>query len=109
MTRFSSKREDRSVHDVTCPSLQSLNVAWQVTATVTKSEDCSVHYHIFPKTEYARPLFDASTDAALIAGENILDRLLLKALTTLPHSCVEMISPPSQIGIISKLRTLAGM
>ena len=45
-------------------------------------ENSSVRYHIFPKTEYARPLFDASTDAALITWGGHSGLSILEALTT---------------------------
>ena len=72
-----------------------------------KCEDCPVCYHPFPKTEYARPLLDARTDAALIAGRGHSRSSALKALAT---SCeYGHHSTPSQSGVISNHRTLAGM
>ena len=80
MTRFGLEKEDRSAHDVTFPSHQSLNIVQQVPATAGTSEDCSLCYHIFPKTAYARPQLDASIDAALIAWGGHCASSALKSL-----------------------------
>ena len=64
-------------------------------------EDCSICYHHFPKTEYARPLLDASTDAAVIAGGEHSRTFTLRACG---HH-----STPYQSAVISNHRTLAGM